>query len=90
MFVCPVKFFGFERLLNRVVPPLTPALCLCVFTIARLAPDTRLNQKTVSVVIPARNEAGNIQAAVERTPEMGVWTELIFVEGNSKDNTWRN
>lgn len=85
---CPVKLFGVERLLNRFVAPLTPALCLCVFTIARLAPDTRLNEKTVSVVIPARNEAGNIQAAVERTPEMGVWTELIFVEGNSRDHTW--
>jgi len=40
------------------------------------------------VVIPARNEAGNIEAAVERTPEMGLGTEIIFVEGHSKDNTW--
>jgi glycosyltransferase involved in cell wall biosynthesis len=39
-------------------------------------------------VIPARNEAGNIAAAVARTPEMGGGTELIFVEGNSKDDTW--
>ena len=43
---------------------------------------------TVSVVIPARNEAGNIEAAVLRTPDMGAGTELIFVEGHSKDNTW--
>jgi glycosyltransferase involved in cell wall biosynthesis len=39
-------------------------------------------------VIPARNEAGNIQAAVDRTPELGAGTELIFVEGHSRDNTW--
>jgi glycosyltransferase involved in cell wall biosynthesis len=39
-------------------------------------------------VIPARNEAGNIEAAVLRTPDMGAGTELIFVEGHSKDNTW--
>jgi glycosyltransferase involved in cell wall biosynthesis len=39
-------------------------------------------------VIPARNEAGNIEAAVLRTPEMGAGTELIFVEGHSRDNTW--
>ncbi len=44
--------------------------------------------KTVSVIIPARNESGNIAAAVARTPEMGAWTELIFVEGNSTDDTW--
>ena len=43
---------------------------------------------SVSVVVPARNEAGNIEAAVLRTPEMGAWTELIFIEGHSKDNTW--
>jgi glycosyltransferase involved in cell wall biosynthesis len=40
------------------------------------------------VVIPARNEAGNIEAAVLRTPEMGLGTEIIFIEGHSKDNTW--
>ncbi|MDO8543496.1 MAG: glycosyltransferase [Opitutaceae bacterium] len=43
---------------------------------------------TVSVVIPARNEAGNIAAAVERTSELGGGTELIFVEGHSRDETW--
>jgi glycosyltransferase involved in cell wall biosynthesis len=42
----------------------------------------------VSVIVPARNEAGNIEAAVARTPTMGTSTELIFVEGNSTDNTW--
>jgi SAM-dependent methyltransferase len=43
---------------------------------------------SVTVVVPARNEAGNIQAAIDRTPVMGKGTELIFVEGNSKDDTW--
>jgi hypothetical protein len=41
-----------------------------------------------SVVIPARNEAGNIRAALDRVPVLGQRTELIFVEGNSKDDTW--
>jgi SAM-dependent methyltransferase len=43
---------------------------------------------TCSVIIPARNEAGNIEAAVLRTPELGLGTELIFVEGHSADDTW--
>jgi glycosyltransferase involved in cell wall biosynthesis len=43
---------------------------------------------SVSVVVPARNEAGNIQAAIDRTPVMGSRTELIFVEGHSTDDTW--
>ncbi len=41
-----------------------------------------------SVVVPARNEAGNIRPALERIPSLGKETEVIFIEGNSKDNTW--
>ena len=40
------------------------------------------------MVVPARNEAGNIANILERIPEMGAGTELIFVEGNTTDNTW--
>jgi glycosyltransferase involved in cell wall biosynthesis len=42
----------------------------------------------VSVVVPARNEAGNVPAVFERLPEMGAGTELIFVEGHSSDGTY--
>ncbi|HLF17344.1 MAG TPA: glycosyltransferase [Candidatus Omnitrophota bacterium] len=41
-----------------------------------------------SVVIPCRNEKGNIEQAVARTPAMGAKTEFIFVEGHSKDGTY--
>ncbi|HKK17305.1 MAG TPA: bifunctional class I SAM-dependent methyltransferase/glycosyltransferase family 2 protein [Opitutales bacterium] len=41
-----------------------------------------------SVVVPARNESGNIRAALERIPVLGKQTEIIFVEGNSADDTW--
>jgi glycosyltransferase involved in cell wall biosynthesis len=40
------------------------------------------------VVIPARNESGNIQNAIDRLPRLGRHTEVIFVEGHSTDNTW--
>jgi glycosyltransferase involved in cell wall biosynthesis len=40
------------------------------------------------VVVPARNEAGNIRAALERIPALGHRTEIIFVEGHSTDDTW--
>jgi SAM-dependent methyltransferase len=85
---CPVGLLGLERLLNRLVAPLVPPLCFCFFSIARLRPEPLSSSRTVSIVIPARNEAGNIEAAVKRTPQLGEWTELIFVEGNSTDNTW--
>ena len=43
---------------------------------------------SVSIIIPARNEAGNIIETIKRIPDFGVDTEIIFVEGNSTDNTW--
>jgi SAM-dependent methyltransferase len=43
---------------------------------------------SVTVVVPTRNEAGNVAAAIARTPVMGSGTELIFVEGHSSDDTW--
>ena len=45
-------------------------------------------QPSVSVVIPARNESGNIAAAIDRLPPLGSSTEVIFVEGHSSDDTW--
>ena len=38
--------------------------------------------------MPARNEAGNIRPALDRIPVLGARTEVIFVEGNSRDDTW--
>ena len=43
---------------------------------------------STSVVIPARNESGNIENAILRLPEFGKHLEIIFVEGNSTDDTW--
>jgi len=84
----PFPVPGLEFLFNRCLAPLLPPACLAVFCTARPSPRTAVKPLTVSVVIPARNEAGNIEAAVRRTPLMGAGTELIFVEGNSTDHTW--
>jgi len=75
---------------NRLLAPLLPWACVTIFVVARPrpAPAPADAAGTVSVVIPARNEAGNIEAAVRRTPAMGAGTELIFVEGGSSDGTW--
>jgi glycosyltransferase involved in cell wall biosynthesis len=40
-----------------------------------------------SVIIPCRNEIGNIDAAVERMPDLGPDPEIIFVDGASTDGT---
>ncbi len=84
----PVRTPVLAPLCNRLLAPLLPWGCITIFMVARPRPAPSAATGTVSVVIPARNEAGNIEAAVRRTPEMGGGTELIFVEGGSRDNTW--
>ena len=86
--LCPIRALGLGNLINRWVAPLLPVFCVTVFSVARPVRRKETGPLTVSVVIPARNEAGNIEAAVLRTPNMGAGTELIFVEGHSSDNTW--
>lgn len=41
----------------------------------------------ITVLVPARNEAGNIPVIVERIPKFPGGCEIIFVEGNSTDDT---
>jgi len=88
----PIGIPFVSGLCNRVLAKLWPLnyFALSNFILARPRPE-RARQKPqpkVSVVIPARNEAGNIEDIFRRTPEMGSRTELIFVEGHSTDNTY--
>jgi SAM-dependent methyltransferase len=55
--------------------------------IARPALPLKKQNPSVSIVCPCRNEAGHIAEILSRTPLLGEFTELIFVEGNSSDNT---
>jgi SAM-dependent methyltransferase len=86
----PFKAAGLGPLINRICAPIFPFLCLTVFIMARSRSreNSRGLDLSVSIIIPARNEAGNIASAVSRIPQMGSGIELIFVEGHSKDNTW--
>lgn len=44
----------------------------------------------VSVVVAARNEAGHIEELMARIPSIGGGTEILFVEGNSTDDTYES
>lgn len=68
--------------------PLINDFCLLNVIIARPhQPIKEEKEYTVSVIVPCKNEKGNIAAAIERCPVMGKSTELIFVEGGSQDGT---
>ncbi|MBP0015949.1 MAG: glycosyltransferase [Cyanobacteria bacterium SBLK] len=90
------KFFPFiSWFFNRIFAPLPiiNRLCLTEYIIARPQTDRveaerNIREKTCSVIIPARNEAGNIERCITEMPRLGQHTEIIFIEGHSRDNTW--
>ena len=88
--ILPIKIPLVSNLINRFFPKIFPFswFTLANFLIAK--PDD-LNDnldKTVSVVIAARNEKGNIDELLKRIPNLGKGTEVIFVEGHSTDGTY--
>ncbi len=87
----PLPVPGLAALCNRYLVKLWPFSmgAMTHFLVARPMQQQRADaQPLVSVVVPARNEAGNIANIFARTPELGRGTELVFVEGGSSDNTY--
>jgi SAM-dependent methyltransferase len=85
----PVRVPLLATLANRYLVnlPLFRQLALVAMVVARPKPVANTDQPSCSVIIPARNEEGNIEAAVQRLPSLGCHTEIVFVEGNSTDDT---
>ena len=87
----PLQVPGLAPLVNRYLAklPLVERFSLYrLYALRRRDVSTTPRPLSVSVVVPTRNEAGNVAAAIQRTPVMGSSTELIFVEGGSTDGTW--
>ncbi len=93
-FLFPLRIPVVEPFFNRFLARLLPGrlFCLSNFVSARPIPVPRATTgpeaPSVTVVIPARNEAGNVADYFKRVPRMGSKTEIIIVEGNSTDDTY--
>jgi len=86
----PQRWFGLGPFINRFIAPLPGIRQLGLRTYlvgrpVRLFPDRKYS---VSIVIPCRNERGNIEDAILRMPKFGAAQEVLFVEGNSSDGTF--
>jgi ubiquinone/menaquinone biosynthesis C-methylase UbiE len=81
-----------SSLFNKILVnlPFFRSLCLVNVIIARplFLESTKKTDKKVSLIIAARNEEGNVEKLVKRIPKLGKETELVFVEGGSKDKTY--
>jgi ubiquinone/menaquinone biosynthesis C-methylase UbiE len=86
----PFRTPGLDALANKYLAKIAPFrwFALANVFIARPRPEPVAEEPIVSVVVAARNEEGNIPQIFDRVPQMGAGTELIFVEGNSTDDTW--
>lgn len=85
----PKRLGGLGPLVNRTIGtlPLFRRLSLRHYVVARPARNLDRSELSTTVVVPCRNEAGNIEPAVRRIPEFSSDLEILFVEGNSSDNT---
>ena len=89
-FLFPKYIFLISPFINRFIAnlPLINKTNLVEIIVAKeIVNKNNFDDYTCSVIIPCRNELGNIEGAVSRTPEMGKHTELIFIDGNSTDGT---
>jgi len=77
----------FNRFLSKL--PLVRRFCLLKYFVVRSQSkrQSRKKKPSVSIIIPTRNERNHVEPVVQKTPTLGSKTEIIFVEGGSKDNT---
>lgn len=86
----PKRLLGIGPLVNKFVAtlPLIRLLSIRNYVILRSRRAERNSQPSVSVIVPCRNERGNVRAAITRTPIMAPDQEIVFVEGHSSDGTY--
>lgn len=86
----PRRLLGLGTLINRSIAPLPGVrkLCLRNYVVGRPIAREQERQPSCTVLIPCRNERGNIENAIRRMPRFCPDLEVIYVEGNSQDNTY--
>lgn len=85
----PFSLLGLGDLINRVLPAVPLIRWLGAAAVVVLRPIVPSTPPSLSIVIPCRNEKGNIEAALQRLPGFPAPIEVIFVEGHSNDGTWQ-
>jgi len=91
-FLFPVYIPFLSNFFNKFIAklPVIRKINITEYVIARessYVSKKEINNYTCSVIVPCRNEVGNIENCIKRIPNMGKHTEIIFVDGNSTDGT---
>src|SRR5215470_10470893 len=68
--------------------PLLKRFCMTQVVVGRLLPPPVPKEElSVSVIVPCKDEKGNIEDAAQRIPQLGRQTEIIFCDDQSTDGT---
>ena len=88
--IIPFRIPFLSHIANRWLSQMPVLRHFSVFNIVTIRPKLRVSStdSKVSIIVAARNEAGNIQSLIDRLPMLSPIQELIFVEGGSDDSTW--
>lgn len=86
----PARLLGLGTAINRYIGtlPLIRKLSLRHFIVARSKRKAQRKNLSTTVLVPCRNERGNIESAVTRLPRFCADIEVLYVEGNSSDGTF--
>ncbi len=91
--LCPLWFPLIAGFANRYLVRLWPFRVFALTHVLVARPvfaraKIETTKPLVSIIVAARNEAGNIESIFDRTPDLCGGAEMIFVEGGSSDNTY--
>jgi SAM-dependent methyltransferase len=82
----PVISFLFNNIISKL--PLFKHLCFSHILVAKkIVSRQNYSDYSVSVIVPCKNEFGNVRDAAARIPIMGKHTEIIFCDDQSEDGT---
>jgi len=90
--LCPIYVPVLSNLINRYLAPLPFFRLFAMINVLVARPLGKKQERpvpSVSIIVPARNEAGTIEQLIKRIPAMGPSDEIIFIEGHSNDDTWQ-
>jgi hypothetical protein len=88
----PKRIPWFSNFINKYIAslPFLRKLCLCQYIVARPVKQKNEREFSTTILIPCKNEKGNIESAVKRIPHFGQHQEIIFVDGHSTDKDYKS
>lgn len=85
----PFKLLGIGVIINYTLNLLFPFINIGIrnYLIYKKTTNT-LNKYSKTILVPAKNEEGNLKEVISRIPDFNEDCEIIIVCGDSKDNTF--